>query len=184
MMLRHWVFAAVFFSLACGLAGLSGCTRSSAPASDGLPLATAQQGAMEVARQQMDMIPLPSKARYMGVKRLSAWENPYVTVQGRMVTLHVMMADANTTDLGVGGMLRPVGARREDLNVRVNELASALSAVPGTSWPYGRVVAVEEAHKVPASAEPEVRRNMETVMKTLNDMGVVVYEWNEAAVEK
>ena len=48
------------------------------------------------------------------------------------------------------------------------------------SWPYGRVVAVEEAHEVPASARPEVRRNMETVMKTLSDLGVVVYEWNEA----
>ena len=33
-------------------------------------------------------------------------------------------------DLGVGGMLRPMGARRQDLNVRVGELAAALNAVP------------------------------------------------------
>jgi hypothetical protein len=86
--------------------------------------------------------------------------------------------------MGVGGMLRPEGARRQNLNVRVGELAAALNAVPEGSWPYGRVVAVEEAHEVPASARPEVRRNMETVMKTLNDMGVVVYEWNEATAGK
>jgi hypothetical protein len=38
---------------------------------------------------------------------------------------------------------------------------------------------VEEAHEVPVSARPEVRRNMEIVMKELNDIGVVVYEWSD-----
>jgi hypothetical protein len=133
-----------------------------------------------VARQQMEMIPPPSKTRYMAVKSLSVWENPYLTVQGGMVTLHVMAADANKSDLGLGGMLRPTGARRQDLNVRVSDLPTALNAIPESSWPYGRVVAVEEAHEVPVSARQEVRRNMETVMKTLNDLGVVVYEWGDS----
>jgi hypothetical protein len=161
--------------------GLSGCTRSAASASDTRLLSMAQQKAMDEARQQMEMIPPPSKNRYMSVGSLGEWENPYLTVQGGMVTVHVMVADANTSELGVGGMLRPRGARRQDLNVRVGELATALNAVPQTSWPYGRVVAVEEAHNVPANARPEVRRNMETVMKTLNDLGVVVYEWNDSS---
>ena len=132
-----------------------------------------------MARQQMELIPPPSKTRYMGVKSLAVWENPYVTVQGEMVTLHVMLADGNTSELGVGGMLRPRSARRQDLNVRVSELGTALNAVPNGSWPYGRVVAVEEAHNVPVSDRPQVRRNMETVMKELSDLGVVVYEWSE-----
>jgi hypothetical protein len=96
-----------------------------------------------------------------------------------MVTLHVTMADANTSTLGSGGILRPVGARRQDLNVRTADLASAINAIPQTAWPYGRVVAVEEAHNTPAAARPEVRRNEETAMKTLNDIGVVAYEWQE-----
>jgi uncharacterized protein (DUF58 family) len=110
---------------------------------------------------------------------LNAWENPYLTIQGGMVTLHVTIADANTTDLGVGGILRPVGARQQTLNVRMGDLPAALNAIPQTAWPYGRVVAVEEAHDAPASARPQLRRNMEAAVKTLNDVGVVVYEWQE-----
>jgi hypothetical protein len=160
---------------------LTGCTRISTPsAAETRAIAQQQRQEMEMARQQMEMIPPPSKTRYMAVKSLAEWENPSVTVQGGMVTLHVLLADANTSDLGVGGMLRPVGARRQELNVRVDELPMALHAVPGGCWPYGRVVAIEEAHNTPASARPEVRRNMEIVMKQLDDLGVVVYEWNDS----
>jgi hypothetical protein len=138
---KRLLFPALFVSmLACGSIG---CTRSAVPAAIPTQPATAQQQqAMEEARQQMELIPPPSKTRYMAVKSLSSWENPYLTVQGGMVTLHVMMADANTSGLGEGGMLRPMGARRQDLNVRLSELTAALNAVPEGSWPYGRVVAV------------------------------------------
>ena len=138
---------------------------------------TAEQ--MDVIRQQIQQIPPPSKARYLAVKSLTSWENPYLTVQANMVTLHVTVADANTSGLGVGGILRPVGARRQDLNVRTSDLAVALNAVPESAWPYGRVVAVEEAHDAPASARPQLRRNLEAAMKTLNDIGIVQYEWQD-----
>jgi hypothetical protein len=160
---------------------VSGCTRTPAQSVEASRAATAQeQQEIETARQQMELIPPPSKTRYMAVKSLSTWENPYLTVQGGMVTLHVMLADANTSELGQGGLLRPTGARRQDLNVRISELSTALNAIPESSWPYGRVVAVEEAHDVPVSARPTVRRNVETVIKTLSDLGIVVYEWNES----
>ena len=67
----------------------------------------------------------------------------------------------------------------QDLNVAPEKLGEALRAIPHSAWPYGRVAAVEEAHKTPASGLPSVRRNMEAAMKTLNDLGIVVYEWNE-----
>jgi hypothetical protein len=137
--------------------------------------------ALETARQQLELIPPPSKTRYMAITSLSSWENPYLTVQGDMVTLHVLMEDANPSTLGQGGMLRPVGARRRNLDVRINDLATALNAIPSGAWPYGRVVAVEEAHQVPPAARAQVRRNVESVFKTLGDLGVVVYEWNEPA---
>jgi hypothetical protein len=160
---------------------LTGCSRTaSSSVAETKAIAAQEQQEINLARQQMELIPPPSKTRYMAVKSLNLWENPYLTVQGGMVTLHVVQADANTSDLGVGGMLRPMGARRQELNVRVSDLPTALNAVPQNYWPYGRVVAVEEAHEVPVSARPQVRRNMETVIKTLNDLGVVVYEWSDS----
>jgi hypothetical protein len=156
---------------------LTGCNRASA----GTTAAFASPQVVETARQQMELIPPPSKTRYLAVRSLSTWENPYLTVQENMATLHVTLADANPSNLGVGGMLRPVGARRQDLTVRVSDLPAALNAVPENSWPYGRVVAVEEAHDTPVSARPAVRRNVEATIKTLSDLGVVVYEWNDAS---
>src|ERR1700742_1319612 len=173
---KYLLFPALLFPIA-----LSGCTRTAAPSvAETRALAAEQRQEIDAARQQMELIPPPSKTRYMAVKSLSLWENPYLTVQGGMVTLHVVQADANKSDLGVGGMLRPIGARRQDLNVRVGDLPTALNAIPQDFWPYGRVVAVEEAHEVPVSARPEVRRNMEKVIKTLSDLGVVVYEWSDS----
>lgn len=158
---------------------LSGCTSSSSATVTTANLVEQQRLALESARQQLELIPPPSKTRYMSVRSLTSWENPYITVQGDMVTLHVLMADANPSELGEGGLLRPVGARRRNLDVRLSDLPTALNAIPSNAWPYGRVVAVEEAHEVPVSARTQVRRNVESVYKALGDLGVVVYEWNE-----
>ena len=155
---------------------LIGCRTASAGTSP--KLASPQE--IDSARQQISFIPPPSKSRYMAVHSLTSWENPYLTVQENMATLHVTVADANPSTLGAGGMLRPVAARRQDVIIRTSDLPSALAAVPESSWPYGRVVAVEEAHDTPQSARPAVRRNVEATLKTLNDLGVVVYEWNES----
>lgn len=156
---------------------LAGCNRAAA----GTTVAAASPREIETARQQLELIPPPSKNRYMAVHSLTSWENPYLTVQENMITLHVTLADANQSDLGVGGMLRPTGARRQVLNIRVSDLPASLNAIPTDAWSYGRVVAVEEAHGVPAADRPSVRRNLEATMKTLGDLGVVVYEWNDAA---
>ena len=115
----------------------------------------------------------------MAVHSLTTWENPYLTVQQNIATLHVTVADENPSSLGSGGMLRPAAARRQDVVIRLSDLPKALSAIPESSWPYGRVVAVEEAHETPPSARPAVRRNVEATLKALGDLGIVVYEWNE-----
>ncbi len=173
--------ASLVAALALAPFATTGCSRPAFPMPGNADSAAERAREVNEIRTEVAQIPLPSKSRYLGVKSLSAWENPYLTVQGNMVTLHVTMADANTSDLGVGGLLRPVGARRQDLNVRTSDLASAINAVPQTAWPYGRVVAVEEAHNIPLADRPQVRKNEEASMKTLNDIGVVVYEWQDNA---
>lgn len=176
---RFLLRIALTSTLALPLA-LTGCSSSSSQAASATTLPQQQQEALNAARQQLDMIPPPSKTRYMAISTLNSWENPYLTVQGSMVTLHVLMADANTSALGQGGMLRPVGARRRNLDIRLSDLPTALNAIPQNAWPYGRVIAVEEAHEIPVKARPQVRRNLEAVLKTLGDLGVVAYEWNDA----
>ncbi len=179
-LLHHSRRLSLIAALATLPAALTGCTRS-APASpvDERAVNAQHQQLTDEVRKELELIPPPSKTRYLAVKSLTSWENPYITVQGGMVTLHVTVADANTSGLGEGSMLRPVGARRQNLDIRVGELPAALNAVPQSAWPYGRVIAVEEAHEAPASARPQIRRNMETVMRSLGDLGVVVYEWSE-----
>jgi hypothetical protein len=160
---------------------LAGCRAHSAvPSADER---AEQRAELESEREQVAAIPPPAKSRYMAVHSFESWENPYLTVQAGMVELHVTRGDANPTSMGVGGMLRPVSARREELNLSMDNLGEAISAVPADAWPYGRVVAVEEAHKTPASAEPAVRRNMEATIGKLNDLGVVVYDLNEGKLQ-
>lgn len=157
-----------------------GCRSASA----GVTTSAPSSQAMDAARQQMTLIPPPSKSRYLAVHSLSNWENPYLTVQENMATLHVTLADANPAAIGTGGMLRPAAARQQDVIIRTSDLPDALSAIPESSWPYGRVVAVEEAHNTPNAARPAVRRNVEATLRTLGDLGVVAYEWSDGSASR
>ena len=167
------------------LLALTGCTGSTTPGTQA-PLSkqavAAARAATATAREELEQIPPPSKNRYMNVHGFESWENPYITVQPDMLTVHVLVADANPTPYGVGNMLRPLGARREELNVSPEKLGEALSAIPQSAWPYGRVVAVEEAHKTPPKMEPVIRRNLEATVGTLNDLGLVAYDLPDSSV--
>jgi hypothetical protein len=134
---------------------------------------------IDTARQDLSQIPPPSKALFLNVGSLDQWQNPWLTVQEKMITLHVLMPDANTSDLGKGTMLRPEAARRQVLNIDPVDLAAALNAVPHEAWPYGRVVAIEEAHDAPREARPQLRRNIEKAIDTLQNIGIVADEWND-----
>jgi hypothetical protein len=142
-----------------------------------------QRAELETQREQLDMVPPPSKTLYMAVHSFESWQNPYLTIQTGMIELHVTLADGNTSTLGVGGMLRPVGARRQELNISLDTLGEAMAAIPQSAWPYGRVVAIEEAHKVPPAAQPAIRRSMELAIARLNDLGVEVYDPNEGKLQ-
>ncbi len=157
---------------------LSGCHGHSSPVS-------AQQARAEVEteREQLDQIPPPTKSTFMTVHNFDSWQNPVLTIQPSMLELHVLLADANTTPIGVGGMFRPVNARRQELNISPASLGDAMSSIPRSSWPYGRVVAIEEANKTPRSAEPAVRRNMEVTISKLNDLGIVVYDLGSGKIQ-
>lgn len=127
-------------------------------------------------RAQLSAIPLPTKSLYVDVHEPSAWANPFLAAGPDMITLRVTLADANSSDIGQGTMLRPAAARRQELQLRPADVAKAVTAIPPSSWPYGRVIAIAESPSV-SRDRPKVRRNVEAAIQQLNDLGIVVEEW-------
>jgi hypothetical protein len=160
----------------------TGCTRNTTPATSETVTTRSQQARLDRAsrdqeRMQLDQIPPPSKSLYLAVRSQDAWANPFVSVDKDMLTLRVIMPDANPSPDGQGGLLRPVNARKRTLQIRLSDLPDALTALPAQAWPYGRVVAVAEAPTQNKTVRPEIRRKVEATIQTLNDLGIVVDEW-------
>lgn len=128
-------------------------------------------------RAQLAQIPLPTKSLYIDIHEPGQWANPFLSVEADVLDLRVTMADANPSPVGEGTMLRPVAARRQELQIRPSELAEAVVALPLGAWRYGRVIAVAEAPNADRKERPKVRRNVEAAIQQLNDLGVVVEEW-------
>lgn len=139
----------------------------------------AQAAATEIDQQRavLSSIPLPTKSLYVDVHEPGAWVNPFLSVDADMFTLRVTMADANPSTVGQGTMLRPEAARRQEIQIRPGDLTQALLALPQGAWRYGRVIAVAESPLASRKDQPKVRRNVEAVIKRLNDLGIVVEEW-------
>jgi hypothetical protein len=139
--------------------------------------AQARATARDQQRDQLSRISLPTKSMYIDVRDPSAWHNPFLAVGPDMITLRIEQADANTSDLGKGTMLRPAAARRQEVQIRPSSLADAMVALPQGAWPYGRVVAVAELPGASPRERPRIRRNVEAAIQQLNDLGIVVEEW-------
>jgi len=131
----------------------------------------------EQQRAELARIPLPTKSMYVDVHEPGAWANPFLSVDAASLTLRVTMTDANPSALGQGTMLRPEGARRQEIQLRPGDLAEALAALPPGAWRYGRVIAVAESPLATRKDRPKVRRNVEAAIQLLNDLGIVVEEW-------
>jgi hypothetical protein len=141
--------------------------------------AAAQAKATESDRQraQLELIPLPTKSLYVDVHEPAAWANPFLSAGPDMLTLRITLPDANTSTVGQGTMLRPDAARRQELQLRMADLAQAVVAIPPGAWKYGRVIAVAESPLASPKDRVKVRRNVETAIQQLTDLGVVVEEW-------
>lgn len=128
-------------------------------------------------RAELSKIPLPTKSLYQNVHDPGAWLNPFISVNADYLDLRVDMADANPSNFGKGTLLRPEAARRQDMQIRPQDLARAVTAIPAGAWQYGRVVAIAESPFADRKKRAQVRRNVETAIQQLNDLGVVVEEW-------
>jgi len=137
----------------------------------------ASETALDSERAQLEQIPLPTKSLYIDVHDPSQWTNPFLLVGPDIITLRVLMADANPSTAGQGTLLRPEAARRQELQLRPSDLEQAVVAIPAGAWHYGRVVAVAESPEAAPKDRAKVRRNVEIAIQRLNDLGIVVEEW-------
>lgn len=153
---------------------VEGVTRNAAQV--GLKL-QANQTRLDDERAQLQQVPLPTKSLYIDIHDPSQWANPFLSVGPDVITLRILMGDANPSPVGQGTLLRPVSARRQELPLRPSDLDKAVAAIPAGAWPYGRVVALAESSSANPKDRPMVRRNVEAAIKQLNDLGVVVEEW-------
>lgn len=128
-------------------------------------------------RATLAHIPLPTKSMYVDIHEPGAWANPFLSVEADRLDLRISLADANPSTVGEGTMLRPAAARREEVQLRPSELVEAVVALPPGAWRYGRVIAVAEAPGASAKDRPRIRRNVESAIQQLNDLGIVVEEW-------
>jgi hypothetical protein len=179
--IRSQVWVAVILASS---ALVSGCRKEAQAVSYvATSAATAEHKAQEASAQkdhqraQLALVALPTKSRYVDVHEPGAWANPFISFDSQMVNLRVTLADANTSTLGQGGILRPAAARRRELQIRQQDLIEALIALPESAWPYGRVVAIEESPLADKKQRPAIRRQIEAAIQQLNDLGVVVDEW-------
>jgi hypothetical protein len=179
---RRLSFPAIPLALLCALLpAISGC-RNAAPASAPTRAEVrkerrAEQSKMDAARQELEQIPPPSKSRYLSVRTKDAYGNPFLVVHPLTVTLTVLYRDQDPNGFNGGGLLRPVKARKQEVDVRIADLPQALASLSPDVWPYGRVVAIEESPTAPRTERVAVRRNVEATIQILNDLGVVVDEW-------
>jgi hypothetical protein len=171
---------------------LTGCSRSARhPASTIEAAAAAREQALQKARaaaaardqdrQQLAAIPLPSKNVYMAIHTRPSWTNPFLIVGTSTVNLTIMVPDVGLTEgqanMPGADLLHPAAARRRVLDLRLSDLPEALAALPEDTWPFGRVIAVEEDPLAPRTNRAQIRSNVEATMQILNDLGVVVDEW-------
>lgn len=181
---KHATFV-FLFSLTFSVIFLSGCRQGAKP--EGIqqptPRQLQQQQARALAKKEatarvsLEEIPPPSKHLYVNVRSTDAWQNPFLTVHRDTLTLRVIFPQQTTSALDAGTLLHPAAARRQELEIRMSDLPEALAAVPEYSWPYGRVVAIEESATASRQDRAQIRRNVEQAIRIVNDLDVVVDEW-------
>jgi hypothetical protein len=110
------------------------------------------------AISQIESIPAADQTKYGDARKIKNWQNPYLVIR--------------TDAIGLMDL-----ANNEEHHIKPDEIAQALAKLPSSSWPYGRVIAVEEP-RPPASPidVAAVRKNRAILAGTLEGMHVLI-DW-------
>jgi hypothetical protein len=117
---------------------------------------------LEPANPLRARIPDADPKKYEGIQDAKDWRNPYLIVR----------ADGITTASGASGGGSPIP---------VDSVPAALENLPDSAWPYGLVVAVQDAGVVASKADQSrIEANRILLVRVLNQLGVTVDSWPSA----
>ena len=134
--------------LAMGLIPLVSCAKP--------PRAPEETVAAANPEARIRQIPPADPQKYSAMRDMKAWRNPYLIVR---------------VD-GVG--LLDVSNNEQQI-VDPDKLSVALARLPGSAWPYGRVVAIQEISAAGSEDDKaKLRRNRALVAGTLESMQVLI----------
>jgi hypothetical protein len=133
--------------LAVSLALLASCTK---------PPRGPEETAAASPETRLQQIPPADPQKYAGMRDMKTWRNPYLVIR---------------VD-GVG--LLDVSNNEQQI-VDPDKLSEALSKLPGSAWPYGRVVAIQEISAAGSEDDKaKLRKNRALVAGALESMQVLI----------
>jgi hypothetical protein len=139
-----------FLSLAVlvsSLVGFLSCSR---------PPQASTQSAPVTPEARIQQIPPADPQTYGQVRNMKTWRNPYLIVK----TDGIWLLDASNN---------------EEHPLNPDQLLDALSALPPSAWPYGRVVAVQESSMGSSGADRiALRKNRAILAGTLEGAKVLI----------
>ncbi|MGA8150164.1 MAG: hypothetical protein WB952_04390 [Terriglobales bacterium] len=129
-------------ALVIGVAGLMSCSGS-------------QQAKAAPPEVRIQQIPAADAQKYLGMRDLKNWRNPYLIIRPEGVAL-----------LDV--------ANHEEHILKPEELPEALANLPASAWPYGRIVVVSDPGVGSANDLVPTRKNRGIVAGTLESMHILI----------
>jgi hypothetical protein len=126
------------------------------------PTAPADSASATSPEARIQQIPPADPHKYAGMRDMKAWRNPYLIVRVDGVGL------LDATD-------------NEQQIVDADKLAEALTKLPASAWPYGRVVAIQEIGLAGSDEDKaKLRKNRALAAGTLESMHVLI-DWVPSA---
>jgi len=108
------------------------------------------------ATARLQAIPAVSSEKYRTMQDMKGWGNPYLIVRADGIAL----LDSSN---------------HEEHRLKVEELPDALANLPSSAWPYGRVVAVQNADVDASAADStRIRDNRAKVAAALHSLQIVI----------
>jgi hypothetical protein len=108
------------------------------------------------AEVRLQAIPDPDSSKYERGQYSRIWENPFLIIRKDGIAL---------VDL----------RNNEERILKPEEVLDALAKLPASTWPYGRVLAVQETMKGTEQERVDIRRNRAIVAGSLESAHVLIH---------